>query len=59
MPLFESDKTLKKQLVEVIGIELFEQNDIEVSEPFGFNFHQYIVIAGVSYYPSKYEFSQD
>ena len=44
-------------VVETIGLDHTNQYDIEISELKGFNLPQYISVAGIPYYPSKYEFS--
>lgn len=44
-------------VVETVGLDHANQDDIEISELKGFNLPQHISVAGVPYYPSKYEFS--
>jgi hypothetical protein len=44
-------------VVEIIGLNVTDPNDVEISELKCFNLPQFISVAGVPYYPSKYEFS--
>lgn len=44
-------------VVEIIGLDVTDPDDVEISELKGFNLPQFISVAGVPYYPSKYEFS--
>lgn len=43
---------------EIIGVPGFSPEDADVSEATAFNIPQFISVAGIPYFPSKYEFSR-
>jgi hypothetical protein len=47
-----------EDVTEIIGLNDVPPEEIEISDLKGFNLPQYISIAGIPYFPSKYEFSE-
>ncbi|MCC4818487.1 hypothetical protein BCU85_07655 [Vibrio lentus] len=47
----------QEKVIDIVGLEVNDPDEIEISELRGFNLPQFISISGVPYYPSKYEFS--
>ncbi|EOA6545556.1 TPA: hypothetical protein ACGU7E_004663 [Vibrio vulnificus] len=47
----------QEKVIDIVGLEVNDPDEIEISELKGFNLPQFISISGIPYYPSKYEFS--